>query len=137
MTRKPRAFVLDSWAIMAYLEGEPAAERVANLIADSNEANIPLLISIVNFGEIWYIVARRTSEADAERTTLELRQLGIKIVDINWELTREAAKLKAKHKMSYADSFAAALAKQESAHLVTGDPEFAQVAQEIQITWLK
>jgi len=137
MAKKPRAIVLDSWAIMAYLEDEPAAERVADIIADAHEDGTPLLMTVVNFGEVWYIIAREASEAEAERSSIEIRQLGIEIVDADWPLTREAAGFKAKHKMSYADGFAGALAKQKKAHLVTGDPEFKQLEPEIQILWLK
>lgn len=138
MAKKPRAIVLDSWAIMAYLEDEPPAERVADIIADANDDGTPqLLMTVVNLGEVWYIIARETSEAEAERSVLEIKQLGISIVDADWELTREAAWFKSRYKMSYADGFAAALAKQKKAHLATGDPEFKQVESEIQIIRLK
>lgn len=137
MAKKPPAIVLDSWAVLAYLEGEAAAERVADLIADANEENTPLLMTVVNLGEVWYIITREASEADAERSIAEIRQLGIEVIDANWTLTREAAGYKSRYKMSYADCFAAALAEQKKAYLVTGDPEFERVDQEIQIIWLK
>ena len=138
MAKKPQALVLDSWAIMAYLEDEPAAARVADIIADANDDGTPqLLMTVVNLGEVWYIIARETSEADAERSTREIRQLGIEIVDADWSLTRDTAWFKSKYKMSYADGFAAALAKQKKAHLVTGDYEFKQLEPEIQILWLR
>ena len=137
MAKKARAIVLDSWAIMAYLEDEPAAARVADIIADANEDGTPLLMTVVNLGEVWYISAREASEMDAERSVTEIRHLGIAIVDADWALARAAAGFKAKHKMSYADGFAAALAKQEKAHLVTGDREFAALEPDIQIIWLR
>jgi ribonuclease VapC len=132
---KPKAIVLDSWAVIAYLEDEPSAEKIADIIADAHENNTPLLMSVVNLGEIWYIVARETSEADADRCERELRQLGIEVMDADWSLTQQAARFKSKHKMSFADCFAAALAKQKKAHLVTGDREFKQVQAEIPIVW--
>ena len=137
MPRKPKTIVLDSWAIMSYLQGEPSAERVADIIADAHEDNIPLLMSVVNAGEVWYIIARRTSEADADRSLRQLKQLGIEMVDADWEIAHEAGKFKAKNKMSFADCFAAALAKQKKALLLTGDPEFKQVESEVTIHWLK
>jgi predicted nucleic acid-binding protein len=137
MAKKPRAIVLDSWAIMAYLEDEPAAERIADIIADANEDNTPLLMTVVNFGEVWYIIAREASESDAERSIVEIKHLGVEIVDADWSLAREAAGFKSKHKMSYADCFAAALAKQKKAPLVTGDHEFKQLESQIEIIWLK
>ena len=136
MTRKPRAIVLDSWAIMAYFEDEPAAEKVADIIAEAHEEQTPLFMSVVNAGEVWYILARRTSESEANRGVHELRQLGIEFIDADWDLAHEAAGFKSKHKMSFADCFAAALAKGKKAHLVTGDKEFKQVEQELTITWL-
>src|SRR6266568_7355488 len=133
MARKPRAIVLDSWAIMAYLEDEPAAEKIADIIADAHEEDIPLFMSVVNAGEVWYIVARAATEANASSIIHELRRLGIEFIDADWNLAREAAGYKSKYKMSFADCFAAALAKQKKAVLLTGDREFKQVEQEITI----
>ena len=134
---KPKAIVLDSWAVIAYLEDEPSAEKVADIIADAHENNTPLLMTVVNLGEVWYIVAREASEADADRCEKELRRLGVEVVDADWSLTQQAARYKSKHKMSFADCFAAALAKQKKAHLVTGDNEFKQVEGDISIVWLE
>lgn len=137
MRRRPKAIVLDSWAVIAYLEGEASAAKVADHIADAHENDIPLFISVVNAGEVWYIIARETSVSDADRSITELRHLGIKFIDVDWELAHEAGGFKSKHKMSFADCFAAALAKLKKALLLTGDPEFKQVEQEITIDWLK
>ena len=136
MARKPRAVVFDSWAIMAYLEGETSAERVADIMADAHEEDVPLLMSVVNAGEVWYILAREVSVAEADRSLHQLKQLGIKLVDADWDLAHEAAGFKSKHKMSFADCFAAALARQKNANLITGDQEFRQVQKEISLTWL-
>ena len=137
MPRKPKSIVLDSWAIMSYLQGEPSAEKVADIIADAHEEGIPLLMSVVNAGEVWYIIARRTSDADADRSLRQLKQLGIEMIVADWEIAHEAGKFKAKNKMSFADCFAAALAKQKKALLITGDSEFKQVEAEVTIEWLK
>jgi predicted nucleic acid-binding protein len=135
MPRKAKAIVLDSWAIMAYLGGEAAAEQVADIVVNAHEEHIPLFMSVVNVGEVWYIIAREVSETDANQSIRELRQLGIEFVDADWPLAHEAAGFKSKHKMSFADCFAAALAKHKKAHLVTGDPEFKQVEQQIPMIW--
>lgn len=136
MARRPKAVVLDSWAVMAYLDDERAGSEVAKVIADSHERETPLLMTTVNAGEVWYILAREISEADAERAITDLRQLGIQFVDADWSLVRLAAGFKARHRMSYADCFAAALAKNEKADLLTGDKEFQQVQNEVRISWL-
>jgi len=136
MARKPKALVLDSWSILAYLEDEPAGQQVADLIADAHESDTPLMMAVVNAGEIWYIAARETSEDVADRTIMDLLQLGIQFIDADWKLTREAARSKVKCKMSFADCFAVALAKENKADLITGDPEFKQVESEVKILWL-
>lgn len=136
MPRKAKAIVLDSWATVAYLGDEPAGEKVADIIADSHEEGIPLLMTVVNAGEVWYIVARQTSAAEADTSIKQLRDLGIQFIDADWSLAKDAGYFKSKNKMSFADCFAAALTKQRRAHLVTGDQEFKQVQKEITINWL-
>lgn len=137
MPRKPKSIVLDSWAIIAYLEDEAAAEKVADIIADAHEQEIPLFISVVNAGEVWYIVARETSPAEADASIKQLQGLGVKFVDADWELAKTAGHFKSQYKMSFADCFAAALTQQKKAHLATGDLEFKQVTSEISIEWLR
>ena len=137
MARKPRAIVLDSWAIMSYLGGEPSAEKVADIMADAHDEHIPLFMTVVNAGEVWYILAREVSIAEADSSIRQLRQLGISFIDVDWDLAHQAAGFKSRHKMSFADCFAAALAKDKKAHLITGDKEFTQVEGEISIDWLR
>jgi ribonuclease VapC len=136
MARRPKAIVLDSWAVMAYLEDEASGHQVVELLADAHEHGTPLLMTTVNAGEIWYILAREISETEAERAINDLKQLGIQFIDADWPLTRAAAGFKAKYRMSYADCFAAALAQLHKAELVTGDKEFKQVEDAIKVQWL-
>lgn len=136
MARKPKAVVLDSWAIIAYLEDEGTSAKVADIIADAHDERIPLLMTVVNGAEVWYIIARQTSAAEADASIKQLRELGIEFVDADWSLSKDAGYFKSKNKMSLADGFAAALTKQRKAHLATGDPEFRQVEQELMIFWL-
>lgn len=137
MPRKPRVFVLDSWAVLAYLGDEHSGQEVADIIASAQDQGTVLTMSIVNAGEVWYILAREASEIEADGAVTNLRQLGIQLVDADWKLTRLAGAFKARHRMSYADCFAAALAKENRAELLTGDKEFEQVEGEIKIAWLR
>jgi predicted nucleic acid-binding protein len=129
MARKPKTLVLDSWAILAYLGDEAASHEVAELLASAHEQRTPLLMATVNVGEVWYILARESSESDADRALSDLRTLSIQFVDADWELTKRAARIKAKFRMSYSDCFAAALAVDRKAELATGDPEFKKVEE--------
>ena len=137
MARKPKALVFDSWAVLAYLGDEASSQEVAELIAGAHENRVPMYISSVNAGEVWYILAREISESEADKAVADLVRLGIELIDTNWPLTRIAGRFKARHRMSYADCFAAALAKDRKADLVTGDKEFKQVEGEVGIHWLQ
>lgn len=136
MTRKAKALVLDAWAVIAYLEDEPSAQQIADLIASAHEEGNPVYMTVVNVGEVWYTIAREASEEDANSTIKELRDLRIQFENVGWELTQEAARFKSQHKMSYADCYAAALAKVKKADLVTGDKEFKPLEEQIKIAWV-
>ena len=136
MAKKAKAYVLDTWAVIAYLEDEPSGEQVEELIAVAHEEQIPIYMSVINVGEVWYTLAREVSEEDAHAGVKILSDLRIQFENADWVLTQEAARFKAQHKMSYADAFAAALAKTKKADLVTGDNEFKPLDGEIKISWI-
>jgi predicted nucleic acid-binding protein len=128
--------VFDSWAILAYVQAEPAGARVRSLLIEVTEVRRSLWMTSINLGEVWYMLARRNSGAYASQQLAELGQIGIERVDIDWPMVLEAAEYKSRHKISFADAFAAALAKQRHAELVTGDREFRALESEIKIHWL-
>lgn len=98
-----------------------------------------LLMSVVNWGEVYYNILRRTSPDMAERIAREIAAMPIELVAVetDLQLVRQAARYKASGKLAYADAFAAALAKLRNAELVTGDPDFKAVEGDIHIGWLK
>jgi ribonuclease VapC len=130
--------VLDSWALMAFFNDEPAAEEVEKLLIKAADDKHKLLLSVINWGEIYYSVMRGNSAAAAEQKAEEIAGLAIELVPVaeDLALVRQAAIYKATRKMSYADCFAAALAKIRKVELVTGDPEFKELQNEIKIVWL-
>jgi ribonuclease VapC len=130
--------VLDSWALIAFFEDEPAAEAVEKLLQQAEDGRHKLLLCAMNWGEVYYATMRKISQAAAEQKAREIASLPIEIVGVGADLalTRQAAIFKATHKMSYADAFAAALASLRKADLVTGDPEFKTLEKEIGIQWL-
>lgn len=131
--------VLDSWALIAFFEDEPAAEEVEKLLVKAEAGTHKLLLSVVNWGEIYYSTMRKLSQAAAEQKVREIAGLTIELVPVETDLhlVRQAAIYKATKKLSYADAFAAALAKTRNVELVTGDLEFKEVEGEVKISWLK
>lgn len=128
--------VLDSWALLAHFEGEEAGAKVRELLKEAARDQKKLLIAVINWGEVLYITESRYGRAKRDETEHLMNQMHLEVVDVDKELTREAARLKANAKLSYADSFAVALAKSRKAILVTGDKDFKQLESEIKLSWL-
>ncbi|MGH8652778.1 MAG: type II toxin-antitoxin system VapC family toxin [Gammaproteobacteria bacterium] len=129
--------VLDSWALLAFFQDEPAADMVEQLLAKAESGRLSLLLSVVSWGEIYYSTMHKVSREAAERTVGSIAEMPVEIVPVadDLVLVRQAAIYKATKKLSYADAFAAALTKIRNAELVTGDPEFKQI-DDIEIAWL-
>lgn len=131
--------VLDSWALIAFFEDEPAAEPVENLLVKAEAGVHQLLLCVVNWGEIYYTTTRKLSQQAAEEQARELAGLPVELVGLDGKdigLVRQAAVYRGTRRLSYGDAFAAALAKIRNAELVTGDPEFREVEDDIRIDWL-
>lgn len=127
--------VLDSYAVLDYLEDGPGASAVQRMMEKST-ATKPVLISWVNMGEALYVVRRGRGAEAADLVLAALDQLPLETVDAGRVLTLGAARLKSRYAISYADSFCAALSKLTGLPAVTGDPEFRALAHEITVVWL-
>ncbi len=131
-----KSFVLDSFAIISYARGESGAMKVYDLLTKALLGEVGLFMCVINWGEIYYITLRTQGKENAELLKATIARYPITIVDANKELTLTAANYKALYKISYADAFAAALAKDKKAVLVTGDKEFKSLETEIKINWI-
>src|SRR5712692_7759198 len=98
MLKNPLVF--DSWPILAYLQDELPAPIIEGLIHQARKDDIQRWISAVNLGEVWYNLASRNSEAEADDGIQEILELGIEIVDTDWDLALQAAKYKARYRIS-------------------------------------
>ena len=132
--------VLDAHALMVLFNDEPGAEEVEKILLKAEKGNPQLLMSVINWGEIYYSIMRGASQELADSKSHEIAGMRIEVVPVDardFELIRQAAVFKATKKMSYADCFAAAMAKTQNAELVTGDREFKVVEKELKkIKWL-
>ncbi len=129
-----KKIVLDSFALLAYLEKEAGCEKVKKLLADND---VHALINDINVGETYYIIARERGLNQADYFTdiimpsMPITPLANALHDVI-----EAARIKSKYSLSYADCFAVATSHRERAPLITGDPEFKKVQDIISIDWL-
>jgi len=128
--------VLDSHALVAYFRDEPGAEQVEALLNKAATADRRLHMTEVNYAEIRYILTRKDGPGAWEAAARILVGLPIEFHPVDRRLADLAADFKVRHKISLADAFAAALAKDGKAELVTGDLEFKVMEGEVKIQWL-
>lgn len=128
--------VIDAHALLVFLEKEPGFEKVESFFITAVEKDNYLLMASVNFGEVYYIVLRECGEEKAKEIERIIKTLPIEIINVDIELAKEAGRFKALHKLSYADCFAAGLAKVHKGEVITGDKEFKTLEKEIKISWL-
>ena len=136
-TTKRSLYVLDSFALLAYLDDEPGAARVGDLLARAQKGRVEIWISIINFGEVVYLVERERGRDSAKIAIAAIDQLPVAVADADRLLTFGAAHIKAHHAISYADAFAVALAQSKGGSVVTGDPEFKNVESLVLVEWLR
>lgn len=132
-----KTIVLDASALLALLFDEPGAEKIENLFNQAAEADKPMLISAVNWAEVLYKMQSKHGKQGFEGARRFELTMPLDAVPVDRELAETAASLKSEHGLGLADAFAAALAKQKKAELVTADTEFKPLEKEIKINWLK
>ena len=131
------AAVLDAHALLAFFRGEEAAGAVKELLHKAASADRPLHMTEVNYAEVKYVLLKKNGAEKWEQAADILKSLPIEFHPANRRLADLAADFKARFKLSLADAFAAALAKERKTELVTGDQEFKALEKEIKINWLK
>ena len=128
--------ILDSYSLIAYIEGEAGKDTMIEIFRSARDSGRACLLSVVNWGEVYYITLREAGQARADQVAHLISTLPIDLITADLDLAKQAAIFKSSKKMSYADCFAAALAKNRRVELVTGDREFKQVEGELKILWL-
>jgi len=129
-------YLLDSFALLAYLNDEAGCTRVQEILALAESRKCRVVMCLVNLGEVLYITERERGLAMAQGVLALTESLALELLDASRDLVLDAAHIKANHPLSYADAFATAAAVRENAVVVTGDPEFKSVEELIKIEWL-
>ena len=132
-------YILDTHALFAYLGDESGSEQVSELLEMANNGKCRLYMCVVNLGEVLYIADRERGPSEARDTLAWIDEMPIEVVDVDRAMTLTAAHLKAVCPIAYADCFAAALAQNKNATLVTGDPEFRKLKPEwgVRVEWVE
>jgi predicted nucleic acid-binding protein len=134
-------FVLDSSALLAFLYGERGHAQVQELLMKAALSRVTVRLHRLHLGEVYYVFYRKGGERVAETMLDDVGQLPVVVEDrVSPALMREAGRIKASYRLSYADAFAVGLARIRKGTLVSADRhEFAPIesAAEIAITWVR
>lgn len=128
--------VLDSYTLIVYLNKEEGYGTVSEILEKCVDADEHAFMCVLSIGEVYYRALRVGGEQKAKFVMEIIKALPIEVVEVNISLTLLAAEYKAFHKVTYADAYAAALAKIKKASLSTGDKEFKSLENEIIIIWI-
>ena len=133
------SFVLDSFALIGFLENEEFASRIEKLLKQARQGKALVYLHAIHLGEVYYFTLRKQGQNTADLAFARIKEFPVRYIDIiDDRLLRKAASLKADYPISYADAFAAALANIHNSSLLTGDPEFKKLEKKeaISIEWL-
>lgn len=135
MADSASVYVLDSFALLAYLEGEVGMARVREVLAGAMHT---IHLSLINLGEVLYITERERGLVEAQRALAAIDQLPLQIVPVSRPTVLAAAHVKARYPLSYADAFAVVTAREHRGTLITGDPEIRSVERDgiVRVEWL-
>lgn len=130
-------YVLDAFALIGFFKNESGtAERVESLFRRASRGEVKLVAAVVNVGELYYKTIREFGTRRALEVLAQFEDYAVDVFPVDWPLAYDAAALKGTHRISYADSIAAALAQRLRATLVTGDDGFRQIP-DLQVEWLQ
>lgn len=131
------SFVLDSFAILCLLGAEDGADEVRVLLDSATKGVCQLRMNVVNLAEVYYVVRRRKGEHLASDVVSLLESFPVALESVDKDLALVAANVKSRCAIALGDCFCVASAKNHSAKVVTGDPEFKKVEGEVGIKWLQ
>lgn len=129
-------FVVDSFALLAWLQDEACAKRMDHIFRQAAAGETVLYLNVLNYGEVLYIIERRYGREKASQIIGIIDGLPLTVVEADRTLTFAAAHIKANYPISYAAAFVVALAQQQGATILTGDPEFKPLSELVSIEWL-
>jgi len=124
-------YILDTTALLAYIEDEEGAEYVESILSRAENDEVDVFIAFVSITEVFYITLQEKNEATALERIGLIQSLMVTIVESDREFNVRAGKLKAKNRISLADAYVAALCLERQGILVHKDPEFERLAPPI------
>ncbi len=134
---RQNCYVLDTNAILAFIQNEAGASAMERLIGRASAGRTRLAVCLVSLGELYYTVFQKRGKGRALAALARTEALPFEMITVRRDLAIKAAELKATRSLGYADSYVAACAQELGATLVTGDPDFSCVDDLVRIKWIR
>jgi predicted nucleic acid-binding protein len=122
-----KVYVFDTSALFTFIEDEDGAEGIERLLVAAEKGDVDIHVSFISLTEVFYITLRERGEAEALDRIRLIQSLAVKIQESDENLNIMAGTIKAKHRISLADTYVAALAQYYQATLIHKDPEFEKL----------
>ncbi len=132
-----RSYVLDANAVLDFVEDGPGSRRVERVLKDALQRRFRVLMSVVNWGEVFYHSWQQYGEESARRLLADLSRLPLELVPVDLSQSLKAGEIKARYKIPYLDCIAAGLAILHHAVLVTSDRDFEKLGRRVEVLWIR
>lgn len=133
-------YILDSYALLCLFDKKRPQEKKAiiSYLERAEKKEIRLVISKINEGEVFYKLFNYLGESIARGVREDIRQglFPIEVISITDKRVERASEIKAQFPLSYAGAFCIELAQDLNKPILTGDTEFKQVENQVEIVWL-
>lgn len=132
---KESSFILDTYAVIAFLLKEEGGKTVKRILEYIKEKSVKIYLNEINLGDVYYRIWKNEGESIGKEALNSCLSLPIKLITVDREIILHAAEIKAQNRVSYADAFCIATAKEKQAQILTGDPEFTSI-EGIKVVWI-
>jgi predicted nucleic acid-binding protein len=132
-------YVLDTSALLRFVDDEAGAERVADIFREQADGAAKVLMCAVHWGEVAHGILKRHGAAALDDSLHRLKALGVEIVPADEGRSARTATTRHRYnyKIPYADAFGVELASHSSRHvLVTADFDVKPAEQDISVEFL-
>ena len=127
-----KKYVLDTSAILTFIENETGVEDVEKLLLEALEGKVQIFISVVSIIEVYYISLQEQGKKIADERLRLIDDLPVKQQPLGPDMTRIVGEMKAAKSLSFADCCIAGLAKLNRATIVHKDPDYEQIKDELE-----
>jgi predicted nucleic acid-binding protein len=137
LLEKGDRMLLDTSGFLAFLWAEAGGKRVREAVLLARKGVADLALSEMSLAEAFSVVGRKRGQTATDQTLRLVRSLPLRLVPCPLDLLLDAARLRIRHGLHFADCVVAATALRENRTVWTCDPDFRELAGEVRVVFLR